>query len=459
MTLKTWAFSKKKNSTAQPSGTSRDYTVYMKENSSIENPVFILGTGINAGVSYCQAFGNYYFVDDIVLISADQVELHCSIDVLATHKTAIGNLTTHIDRCAAAAAYNNMIYDAAISQSQLVISESVESTAVVPAADQSTNGTYIIGVIGGYGSTSGGISVYALSKSELEEALDFMFTESNFTDVLTDSIVKSFFNPFQYIVFLRWYPFTKAALGTLTYKKIKFGWWETASTYGQLDDIRVNFGAKLTVPTPYYSDFRNYDQRFTQLFVELPTVGGIFLDPSILSPTGVDLFLGLTMDICTGETIIYLETVTGSGMTTRSRIGTYKGSMGASIPVGQVNGEMGSLLSSAAQVGLGIATGDAAIGVEGLRGVIGSYNPPPSMLGTYGSRAYFSGMVNAKVTQRVYASGDLLTNVYGRPCHKNLQISTLSGFVKCQAASIALDAPDTEIEAVNNYLNTGFYYE
>lgn len=459
MTLKTWAFSKKKNSTAQPSGAAREYTVYMKENTSIENPVFILGTGIDAGISYCQAWGNYYFVDDIVLISADQVELHCSLDPLATHKTEIGTYTCHIERCATVSQINNMIYDEAISQSQLVMSESVADTDIVPAADQSQSGTYIIGVVGAYGSQTGGISIYALSAAELEEALDFMFTESNFADVLTDSLVKSFFNPFQYIVFLRWYPFTKARLGTLTMKKIKFGWWETSNTYGQLSDIHVYLGAKLNVPTPYYQDFRNYDSRYTQLFVELPTVGGVYLDPSILSPTGVDLFLGMCIDICTGESVIYLETITGTGMTTRSRVGTYKGQIGATIPVGQVNGEMGSLLSSAAQVGIGVATGNAAVGVSGIQGVIGSYNPPPSMLGTYGSRAYFAGMVKAKVTQRCYGSGELLTNVYGRPCHKNLQIGTLSGFVKCQGASIALDAPDTEIEAVNNYLNTGFYYE
>ena len=459
MTLKTWSFSKKKNSTAQPTGPGREYDVYLKENTSIENPVFILGTGIDAGISYCQAWDNYYFVDDIVLISKDQVELHCSLDPLATHKSEIASYTCHIERCAAVGQINPMIYDEAISQSQLVISESVAETNVVPSADQSVNGVYVIGVIGAYGSQTGGISVYALTASELEEALDFMFTQGNFTDVLTDSLVKSFFNPFQYIVFLRWYPFTKAKLGTLTSKKIKFGWWETSGTYDQLSDIHVSLGAQLNVPVPYYSDFRNYDSRYTQLFIEIPTVGGVFIDPSILSPTGVDLFLGVNIDICTGETVAYLETITGSGLTTRSRVGIYKGHMGASIPVGQVNGEMGSLLSSAAQVGIGVATGNAAVGVAGIQGVVGSYNPPPSMIGTYGSRAYFSGMVKARVTQRCYGSGENLTNVYGRPCHKNLQIGLLSGFVKCQGASIALDAPDTEIDAVNNYLNTGFYYE
>ena len=75
MTLKTWSFSKKKNSTAQPSGSSRDYTVYMKENTSIESPVLIIGTGIDAGINYCQFVGNFYFIDDVEMLSKDQVAL------------------------------------------------------------------------------------------------------------------------------------------------------------------------------------------------------------------------------------------------------------------------------------------------------------------------------------------------------------------------------------------------
>ena len=458
MTLKTWAFAKKKNSTAQPSGTAREYAVYMKENTSIENPVFILGTGIDAGISYCQAFGNYYFIDDIVMLTKDQCELHCSIDVLATHKTAIGNYTAHIDRCASASGYDTMIYDSAISQSQQIISENCETTNMFTSGHTSTTGVYVLKVVGAYGSNTGGIAMYLLSPSELEEVLDFMFTDGNFPDLLTDSMVKSFFNPFQYIVGLHWFPLSKAAFGTLSVGSVKFGWWATdEDTYNIINDLTISAGGNITIPLLYYSDFRSYHAGFTQMNLFIPTVGQIPIDPSLLSRTGGNLQIGLTIDIATGNTLANVWVVFTSGV--QDLIGSYKGKMGCSILIGQVNGEAGTLLSSAIQTATGVVTENPAAMVGGVEGVIGSYNPPASVLGNYGGRESVAYQHLAILSFRTYKSGELLTNVYGRPSHKNLQISTLSGFIKCQAASIALDAPDTEIEKVNNYLNGGFYYE
>ena len=457
MTLKTWSFSKKHNSTSQPAGSSRDYTVYMKENTSIENPVFILGSGINADINYCQWSGNYYFIDDIELLSKDQVALHCSLDVLATHKTAIGGYTCHIARCASPTYYDSMMYDSAVSQSQEIISEKSQNTAMFASGYISGDGTYVLKVVGAYGSNTAGIAMYVLTKDELEEALDFMFTESNYTDVLTDSLVKSFFNPFQYIVGLYWFPFTKSAYGTFDTGAIKFGWWATnKTTYSILTQQTINGGGNVTIPALYFNDFRSYHNGFTQMSLSLPSVGVINLDPSLLSRTGMNLQVGITVDLATGNTLVNLWR---ADLTQSDLLASYHGKMGCSIPIGQVNGEAGTLVSSAAQVGIGVATKDTAAGVSGLMGVIGAYNPPASVVGNYGGRESAVYQSLAILSMRTYRSGELLTAIYGRPCHKNLQINLLSGFVQCQGASIALAAPDTEIDKVNNYLNGGFYYE
>ena len=457
MTLKTWSFSKKKNSTSQPTGSGRDYSVYMKENTSIENPVFILGTGVDADINYCQWSGNYYFIDDIELLSKDQVALHCSLDVLATHKTAIGNYTCHIARCASPAYYDSMMYDNAISQSQEIIIERSNNTTMFASGNISGDGTFVLKVVGAYGSNTAGIAMYVLTKDELEEVLDFMFTESNFNDVLTDSLVKSFFNPFQYIVGLYWFPFTKSAYGTFDTGAVKFGWWATnKTTYSILRRQIINGGGDVTIPELYYNDFRSYHNGFTQMSLSIPSVGVINLDPSLLSRAGMTLQISITVDLATGNTLVNLWR---TDLTVSDLIASYHGKMGCSIPIGQVNGEAGTLVSSAAQVGIGVATKDTALSVSGLSGVIGSYNPPASIVGNYGGRESVVYQSLAVLSMRTYRSGELLTAVYGRPCHKNLLIGLLSGFVQCQGASIALPAPDTEIEKVNTYLNTGFYYE
>ena len=455
MNLETWSFSKRTNSTARPASAGRVYNVYLKEDTSIEHPHFIIGTGIDSSINYCLAMGNYYYIDDIIMLTNDQSELVCSIDVLATHKDAIGAYTCYIER--SASNFNSMIHDPAVSSSQEVISESVAEVELSNAT--SSSGVYVMGVVGGYGSGTAGISTYVLTASELEDALDFMFTEGNFMDVLTDSIVKSFFNPFQYIVFLRWYPFNKSVFGTLTSVPIKFGWWSTTNTFDKCNNITISFGQTLAIPAGFYNDFRSRDSAYTQMDLEIPSVGTIKLDPSQLSAQGIQLLVGVNVDIATGTSVARIETVTGAGLTTRSIIGSYTGHMGASIPVGQVNGEMASLISSATALASGIMLRSPAAAVGGISGVVGSYNPPPSMLGTYGSRAFFSGMTTIRLSTRCYATGEVPTGVYGRMCCKNLQIGTLSGYVKCNGASISLAAPDTEIAAVNNYLNGGFYYE
>ena len=458
MTLKTWSFSKKHNSTAQPTGASRDYTVRMKENTSIESPVFILGTGIDAGISYCQFSGNYYFVDDIVLISADQVELHCSIDVLATHKAAIGAYTCHVSRCASATHYDTMIYDSAVSQSQEIVIERSVNSRMFASGWYSADGTFVLKVVGAYGSNTGGICMYVLTKAELEEVLDFMFTDSNFTDVLTDSMVKSFFNPFQYIVGLQWFPFSKTAYGTFDAGAVKFGWWATTkTTYSILRDQTLSGGGNITIPELFYNDFRSYHNGFTQMSLFIPSVGLINLDPSLLSRAGMNLSLSINIDLATGNTLCNLWR--DDSLTLFDLIASYHGRIGCNIPIGQVNGEFGSLVSGAAQVGIGVATKDMATAVSGAQGVIGSYNPPSSVIGNWGGRESENYQTMAILSMRTYRSGELLTNVYGRPCNRNLQIGVLSGFVQCQNASIALAAPDTEIDRVNAYLNSGFYYE
>lgn len=460
MTLKTWSFSKKHNSTAQPAGASRDYNVVMKENTSIESPVFILGTGIDAGISYCQWSGNYYFVDDIVLISADQVELHCSIDVLATHKAAIGAYTAFIER--AASAFNTMLSDGAVSRSQEILGESFYKTDLFENK-VSSSGTYILGVIGRDSSETGGISVYMLSPEELGYALDFMFDENNseYDDFINDAFVKTIFNPFQYVVFLRWYPLTKAAFGTATPTRISYGWYKTpiGRTFDKLSSISIVGAATLDIPTPYYTDFRGYDSNFTQLYIDIPTVGFIELDPTLLYGTGIKLLVGLSCDIVTGDSIIYIERVTGAALTTRERICKFSGQLGASIPVGQVNSSAGSLAMSAGNIIAGAITKNPSAVAGGVEGIAGSLKPMGSVIGNYSSRASLSDMTEIKVSQRTYKSGGLLTTQYGRPLEEARQISTLSGFVKCREASIALAAPDTEIDRVNAYLNSGFYYE
>lgn len=476
MTLKTWSnFSKKINSTLQPTGQSRDYTVYLKENTSIEKPVFILGTGIDSGINYCQCFGNYYFVDDIVMISADQVEVHCTLDVLATHKTAIGAYSAFIER--AASAHDQWIIDNAISAEQNIVSETMATTDIL-GADQT--GCYIVRCVSPSQDSPTGIASYVMSKRELNALLDFVTTENNFPDVLTDSIIKSFFNPFQYILSIMWFPMKRNDLPGQD-SNLRLGWWDVpypttpgSTAWKLLTSGSYYANVQVNKPTAYYTqDFRAHHPSFTNLQACVPGMGNIDLDPAALD---ADLYAETCVDYVTGNmNVILTERGSQAGVVVnRDPFASFSAQVGIPIQTGQWQG-MGASVVAAGAANTGNAVMDVlsdlgqsviAAGADFISAVSapvkGILNIGGSNQNVYGSTGNMSVLIEHPqliLYQRAYGSGDIPNTVYGRPLCKNRVISTLSGFIKCQGASVPLAAPDTETQAVNNYLNSGFYYE
>ena len=91
-------FTKRRNSTKQPTGGSTVICT-LKEATSIEHPTFVLASN-DFTINYVNAFGAYYFVDDIIALTNDMLELHCTVDVLATYKDSIGSSSQYVIRSA-----------------------------------------------------------------------------------------------------------------------------------------------------------------------------------------------------------------------------------------------------------------------------------------------------------------------------------------------------------------------
>lgn len=453
MNLETWVFSKRTNSTARPASAGRVYNVYMKENTSREKPVFILGTGIDVNINYCQWSGHYYFIDDIVLISKDQVELHCTLDVLATHKDAIGAYTCHIDR--SASTHNAYLIDDALSATQNLVSETLAATDLF---NFDATGCYIVRTVSP-GSSVTGITSWVMSESDLDTLLDFITTDSNFPDVLTDSIVKSFFNPFQYILSIRWFPIAKNDIAGSS-ETLNLGWW-SVGTFKKLASALFYDNVVANKPTNYYAgDFRAYTPSYTRLLADIPVIGTVELDPLLLDGT---IRVRVCIDWITGEMRLTFgrEGTQSEIVTMTDSFASYTGMIGINITVGQSDSMGGQILSAGQGMGVleaaasGIVGGVADI-ISGIRNVL---NPTTSVIGSSGNKASIISNPRLLLYIRNYGCGEFPNVVYGRPLRANRQISTLSGYVKCNSASISLAAPDTEIAAVNNYLNGGFYYE
>ena len=70
MVIEAYTFSKKMNSTAQPTGSGTQISVVLKENTSVLNPHFLVHN-YSFAHNYIKWGSRYYFVDDIISISHD----------------------------------------------------------------------------------------------------------------------------------------------------------------------------------------------------------------------------------------------------------------------------------------------------------------------------------------------------------------------------------------------------
>lgn len=91
---------KRVNSTKQTFTSSYSADCKLKEPCSMHDPVFIVqGLSKSNFYNYASFEGRYYHVNDIVYITRDIQEVHCSLDALATYKEAIQNTPAFVQFC------------------------------------------------------------------------------------------------------------------------------------------------------------------------------------------------------------------------------------------------------------------------------------------------------------------------------------------------------------------------
>ena len=152
-------FSKKRNSTKQPVSLSDQRTVTLKEACSQDRPVFIC-TGNNFTYNYCMWDGKYYFIDEIISLKNNLIEIHCVMDALATYKSYILAGTHFVSYSSVAG--NTWLADDRIP----VLKSTVAAKATAGLPIFNTNGFYVLSVVG-----KNGCETFCLNKSTLEALL------------------------------------------------------------------------------------------------------------------------------------------------------------------------------------------------------------------------------------------------------------------------------------------------
>lgn len=436
-----FTFSKRINSTKIPNdnaGTLKN--VVLKEGTSINNPTLKL-TSPNLSYNYVKFAGNYYFIRDIVLGNNNIYEVQCSIDVLGTFRGDILGYSAFIKR--SASHYNLNLNDSLIASGQEIVQD-VETGTIIHN-DLNGAGSFALRT-----ASSDGIRTYWLSYIQLYAALDYIFTQQNIADVMSDAFVNFFVKCEDYILSLMYF---KCYLRNSISSSVKFGFFDTeinAECVNPLDPVG-NYTKDIPMPARYYNDFRDFSNLYTQATINLAGYGlynidAIYLQKQISVTYGVDYL--------TGACTIRIFNADGT-------IARLKGMLGANIQLAGVGSSGGGLAGSVLEAGAGAISGNPLLLAKGALDLSQTImQPPVNVIGNQDSIAHIlQNPASVGIHVRRMNSAGIPIIEKGRPyCQQNV-IGNLSGYCECLNASVPTNADEAMKEEINRTLNSGFYIE
>lgn len=494
MTIYTYSgFTKRPNSTKQPtSGTA--VTCVLKDDTSIENPVFQLSGGVSSytGITAISWDGRYYFVNDIISEANGITSISCTLDRLATFKSAIGSTKAFIERC-----YSNHSYtlrDDLIMTTCENFFEYKAGGQFLPSA--LNKGVIAVTVANDHpAQVSGGTSGIYYFDSEPTGTPSYDI--KNLMDALYDSGVSGAINsimnkPYDAILSVRYIPgFTCSDLLNITaYNSSPLMYFGKGGSYAVNSVVPRNGFTTYTYTKSWefnlstVKHFSIYEWRnlspYSKWDMFLPFYGAISIPAEeYLMPTGsglVNLLIKATVDLTTGELVYtrYRRKYVG-GVATDYFAQEYRTSIGIDIVLQGSQRNMiaftSDIVTGIGSVALLVASGGTGAGaIAAGAGALTSaaMNSMQQNIMTAGSFNAHGVLICQAEPNDVYlmqtgfetqTSPTSYEQEIGAPLMEVDTISNRSGFIKCRNASVAMGGTQADKDAVNAALNAGFFYE
>lgn len=476
---------KRRNSTLQ--GTfSTSFDVLLKAPTSLDRPTFHIAA---ASFDYNAAkWGDrYYFIDDIVSVGNGRWEVSCVLDVLATYKTDILASTQFVS-------YSSSKTSIWLPDTRIpVLERVVDSRNSAGVAVLDDNGFYVLTTVG-----KDSCDVWGITRSGLTAILNEVNTW--YDDSLTEIFAGDPNNPYDWstvessleslsqlmtrtgfignayadapncIRSCIWVPFS---MGYFTTGASQFVWLGQFNTQVQANKIKTTPMldiVSLSIPW-HYSDWRR--GRYEDLYLYLPFAGNVALSTSdLVNASGIEVFYSAT---ASDGTIAY-EVVADDQI-----IGTFGGQCSANVPIGiSQQASAGAIaqtafagvektVSAAVQSTLSPISMGSTVAATALNGVETMYNIADvsqtrhnTCIGGIGGGAG-SGLdlncILVSVAHETAIDPDSIQQTMGLPTMRQMSLATLTGFCQCANAHVAAPAQAQELDAIDRYLNGGFYIE
>ena len=488
-------FAKKENSTKQPTSSTLTLGIQgiLKEPCSIMNPVIKIERLTSDAMPFDYTYakwveaGRFYFIEDWVWQDGFW-EVHMKEDVLATFKTEIGSETEYVLRTDSTTNFNGEITDTTYPATTDIITNSYSVTNIFTT--DITVGCYIVGIIsGGQTNAVGAISYYAMSSTEFGALKEKLFSDDNLEIMgiidaggqtlvqdLSQEVLKTLYNPYQYIVSCIWFPFGKSAITTKTsVSAIKIGWWEYPLSGDRLYAQTLELGNEQFAITAHpqasrgsYLNFAPYTRRTL-----IGRFGTVAVDNSCFE-IGEKINISYMIDLITGQCYTKISVRNESGtLPSEKLIAERNFLLGVPIQIAQVGTDylgtavqaintvsdtIGGAISGLAKGGIAGAVGGAiASGANGIYNTLATAMPQVETGGQNGS--FLAPVNNTHVVEQFYQIVDEDIHHRGRPLCELRQLNTLSGFILCAEGELDLSCYDNERKEIVRYLTTGFFWE
>ena len=466
VSVKFFQFSKKNNSTAQPTTTGTEYQCLFKEPTSLMNPVITLKheNPVGYNYAYINTFGRYYFVTNWEY-ERGLWYATLNVDVLASWKKDIGSSSQYVLR--SATTYDGNIIDTQYP-TKTSPDEQYEYKDFPSWVYSLSGGTYIIGLITSQTTGVGAVNYYAFTPANFRAFCNNMLSSTDWCGgasitEISQQLFKTLFNPFQYVASCVWLPFSITGSSAQT---IQIGWnWGLSANCVILSGSMI-YGDNIDFDVPPHPDAQKrglylHSAPFSQYIATVPPFGRFPLDANLASQTET-ISCQVDVDAVTGMGRLQIR---GGGYT----FADITAMVGVPIQIAQIaqplSGTQGIAALSGAAMTASLSAFDSALG--GNTGIAGGQIAQISsavansqaQVSTIGNNGSIAGLGPAKFEAVFYHPVDENLSHYGRPLCKTTQIDKLSGFILCHSSEITTSATYAEQEMIQNFMNGGFYYE
>ena len=514
-------FSKRKNSTKQPTAFTDSRTVTLKESCSQDRPVFIC-TGNDFNYNYCIWDNKYYFIDEIISLKNNLIEVHCIMDPLATYKAEIIASTQFVS-------YSSQIGDTWLEDTRIPLKASTVVSAQTGLTGILSNiGCYILTVTGvdsvtsymytSEGTLAGIFSDLATWRDQVQQATEniahgyhatshntsadqtdsftgisetlknmgdaitqtlksfcdnFMDSFKSISDALTQTgfVGNAYDNAMQCVRSCIWVPFdySQAPAGTAA-GPMQLGTYQIPSAYAGAPISAKPATGSFSISIPWqHSDWRR--KTCEDVYLYLPLVGMVQLSgDSLISESSITVDWSVTYtdgNICykvkAGNQVIGAYSGCGAvnypvGVAQQTSLGTVAGAA-----VQGVQKTVSAAITGAAAGGVGAVIGGIATAVGAGYNVANAYNS--AHISTVGSVGGGAGLglgrdaVCFTVNHETVIAPNDMKDTMGLPTMKPISLATLTGFCQCSNAHVDAPATSGELDAIDFYLNSGFFIE